>query len=446
LKEIASFRQGVETNAFALPVLGRIISNYFAFPWNRWQRRGSLDAYNFDREQRHPKKSSSEFLAEILGIKVLDNLDLDVVVRLKILAQELPVYVCMQYDSAFKDVRHGCHALTIDKVYPKEDGSREHILSLINPWDNQSRELYGTSDPAIKEAFYSVFIVDPKAHQERMYIADNPPLFKLVCQANSGPLKQLLPYLVRGLCRLFGEMPYLPELINPLTASERGRLYVYIAATSELKEDFINHVLDTFRHTRVVEIIIQHEPHSSLETYDILANIALNEKNSTVYHYLVNNNFDFALFLQVCNDQKDKFVRSLLHLEEQYYPISDVAKLRRIQSYIDKLGTGNEFRLSFSKGSVMLAPFIDQTTKNRFMLLHARDALRIIYDHADKISKFQFSFAKCVSTKEVAIHYKTLLSQVESMEQHPDLVEASRALSPKYSKRDPSIVSVTSRN
>ncbi len=444
LDEIASFTRGVKTNAFALKVLERIISNYFAFAWNRRERRGSLGAYNYNEKERHPKKSSQDFLAELLGIKAV-NLGLSSAIRLKKLAPRLPVFVSMQYGSAPQAGRRRFHALIIDTVFPGDETPEKYTLSLINPWNNQLREDHSSEATAIQKANYSVFITAREAHQELVYIANNPTLFELVCQAKSDPPITLLPNLVGVLCRLYREMTYLPELINSLTASERRRLYVHIALTSELKEGFIEHVLYTFGHTRAVEIIIQHEPQCSRGTYDILANIALNEKNSTIYNYLVKNNFDFPLFLQTYYEQKGKFVKAILHLEEQFYPPGGVAKLRRITSYIEHLGEEQEFKRSFSKESIMLAPFIDQATKKQFMLLRAREALRIIYYHADTISKFQFSFAQCASTNESDLHYKKLLSQVESMEKHPDLMEASRAILVKDMQADPKIVSATTK-
>lgn len=175
LEEIVSSDQGVKTNALALAVFERIVSHYFAFGWERRQRRGSLDAYNADKLLRHPRKSSAEFLGKIVGVKVLDELDIDLVIRLKILASEVPIYVAMQYNRSSKDERHSTHALIVDEIHPKDAHPGEYTFSLINPWDNQKRELYSSDDVVIRDAFYSVFIVDPEAHRERMYIVCNPP-------------------------------------------------------------------------------------------------------------------------------------------------------------------------------------------------------------------------------------------------------------------------------
>lgn len=252
-----------------------------------------------------------------------------------------------------------------------------------------------------------------------------------------------MPDLIRHLCRLHEGMPYLPELINSLTILEQSILYIHIALIPEEKEDFIGYVLNRFHYARLAEIIIQYEPHCSLRANNALASIALHEKNSIIHDYLVKNDFDFPRFLMLFEDSKDGYVNALLSLEEQFYPLSDIAKLKRIQDYIDRLCTKNELKLPFDG---VPAPFVDQETKKRLITLHTREALRIIYDHADKISKFRFSFNQCRTISEVERRYRALLFAVDIMVRDPELVEASQSLrSVDKNNGDLSIVGATAK-
>lgn len=441
LDEIATSGLGARTNAFALAVFERIMSHYFASGWDRRERRGSLGAYNAHKTEWHPGKSSVEFLGEVLGLKVQTNISLDLVIRLKILSPSLPIYVAMA--SPTPDDLDSSHALILDEVYPKNGCPGEYNIRFINPWDNQKRDVYSSNDAVVRESIYNVVVVDREAQEQRMYIVNNPPLLNLICEARRSFSTRLTPALTKHLGELYAEMPYLPELIKTISDTDKRRLYTHIAVNSESKENFISYVLSKYSHASLAEIIIQHEPKCLRDANEKLAHIALKEKNSRIYHYLVRNNFDFLSFTLLLGDSHGQYVQALLHLEGQICPLSDIHKLRRLQSYTDKLFVKDLPELVHGK---VHSPFTAQEIKAQFISLCAREALRIIYDHADIISKFSFSFKHCRTIEEVESHYKALLSKVESMRLHPHLLEATQSLiTVSQNNDDPSIVVATTK-
>lgn len=140
LQEIENEAGGVKSNSLAVKILERISAYYYVGNWSPLRHLASVEAHNI--ANRHDT-TSTKFVGALLGFKTHDypGTDFKRILTLQQFDPTPAVYISMAY--GHKDAYgkfHGRHALRLKSWEEVNiNGKNIYRLSLINPWDNQSR-------------------------------------------------------------------------------------------------------------------------------------------------------------------------------------------------------------------------------------------------------------------------------------------------------------------
>ena len=227
LDEIDTATDGVETNSLAVKILEHLSSYYYVSNTTSSRRRTSTSAHN---ALVRYNGSSTIFVAKLLGLYAHDQHDFDEIIKIKMICPDQPIYISMwPHGGVFR------HALRIEKIIPDQDRPGEYSFVLVNPWDNQSREVYYLADLRRRHCHFSVFVLEPQKYGlirmllksaealGRIVFAD-PELQQMVLRIQTllGPSfsQQDIEYCVS----LYQENGQIPGIFNRLNAFEQQSL------------------------------------------------------------------------------------------------------------------------------------------------------------------------------------------------------------------------------
>lgn len=341
LLQILATPNGVKSNADVIPIFEHIVSYYYAFPWNRKKRRGSVSAHNVDEESRHPGMSSARFMGKLLGLSVEEQLTIDNIIKLKTISQDssFPIYVSMVMNPAAPcppGKPMPSHALKLEKVFPSTMQAGDHDFYLVNPWDSEKTEIHSKKDLETKYGKFCIYVLNPKRHALAMTllqldilkakeIYDKQILFNILCE------DEIDDVILLDQFRDFShQFDYLLELLLQLSSSTRRKqLYVLESFTKGIKDKFLEDLLVLFPYLSLAKIIIAREADCSIACKRSLAGIALRSKNQEVYDFLVKRNFSFCDFLYSNLQEINSFLSSINQLEKVHGEES-IARLEKI--------------------------------------------------------------------------------------------------------------------
>lgn len=260
LKAIDDARGGVQTNALALKILERISSYYYTSEWSNEDLLASIVAHNI--RARH-STSSTEFVGKFIGVEAHDTRNLGEIIKLKIINPAQPVYISMSYGRPDQyGIIHSRHALRIDRVIKKSDGTYDFVL--INPHNNTKREIFKLDDIKKRNYRFSVYNTNAQNHELTKvllicptavghYVFQNPQLHQLLInQQARGPLnKDIVNYFYN----VYRSIPYFESLLNKLSSDDVNTLLDSILLSQGDKDKFINLFIQMIPRLELLSII-----------------------------------------------------------------------------------------------------------------------------------------------------------------------------------------------
>ncbi len=187
LQRIDQDKNGAQTNALAVKILEHIVSYYYNNTWA-----DNLEQSIFAHDNREINLTSSAFIGKLFDLSIQDYYakDLDLVIKLKLINPNQPIYLSMKYGA--KDEYgniHGRHALVVKEIKVDPNNQKSWIVSLINPWNNTQIEDHSLNDIKIKTPRFCIFNYDQNHNQqlllnfsiaELQYIYQHPNLFQII--------------------------------------------------------------------------------------------------------------------------------------------------------------------------------------------------------------------------------------------------------------------------
>ena len=164
LKEIDALEYGVQTNSLAVKILEHITPYYYSSDWVSSGPFADLLAHSFTERF---DKTSTGFVAKLLGLGVYDSYDIDVIIKLKIIHPEQPIYISMA--SCASDLEK--HSLRIKSIVPKGTGDYEFIL--VDPHDNLSETIFTFAEIIKRNPRFCVFSLAKEAAERQHRKIDN---------------------------------------------------------------------------------------------------------------------------------------------------------------------------------------------------------------------------------------------------------------------------------
>ncbi|MBL7481560.1 hypothetical protein [Legionella bononiensis] len=244
LKVIDEAWGGVDTNALALKIIERISSYYYTGEWPNENPLASIAAHNIP--SRH-SMSSTAFVGKFIGVEAHDTHNIDDMIKLKTINPAQPVYISMSYGRPDRyGVIHGRHALRIDKVIQKSNGSYDFVL--INPHDNQKREIFSLEEIQKRNYRFSVYNTNTQNHeltqvllkcstQVGSYVFQNPKLHQLlISQHTRAPLNV---NTVNDFFNVFRSIPYFESILDVMSPGDENKLLDCILLSQGDKNKFI---------------------------------------------------------------------------------------------------------------------------------------------------------------------------------------------------------------
>ncbi|HAT8182056.1 TPA: hypothetical protein GDG03_06320 [Legionella pneumophila] len=339
LKEIDDSKKGVQTNSLAIKVLERISSYYYTGDWDHTDESGSLTAHSI--RQRH-METSTRFVGKLLGIHAEDTEEMDAIIKLKLMNSREAVYISFAYGEPDANGKiHERHALRIDKVVPKTNGSYDFIL--VNPWDNQKQETFSLEELEKRDCRFCTFSLNQQRYEitrillknpieQGQYIFANPELFTLLLQMQKLSLLSDAKN-IQACINLHKQMSYLPSLYNSLTSDEQKKLIQGIVDTTGDKAKFTKHLITNVPRLDLIKTIFQNEPLED-KTENTIINLALEAKKKHSPARIVFEDLEFFTLIMNRAIHHKANVRGCT-LEQA----KKLIESKMINFYFDNLGT-----------------------------------------------------------------------------------------------------------
>lgn len=234
---------------------------------------------------------------------------------------------------------------------------------------------------------------------------------------------------------LLSKISYLPDLISGLASEDRSAMYLHICGTDESKETFVSSLLFKFPYVWLGEMIVRNEDHCTPRASRNLASIALREKSHKIYNYLIEQQFNFGVFISSQGDEINNFLNAIVTLER--HTTNGNLKLARINRYIEEM---NAHKVKYNSKFRVFKSVIERATEYALHRLKTTQSELLISDVLVKIDDFYFSFHQCRSRKAATTHQINLFNQLDMLVNSPELKETNRLLGFKKDKQHPSVV------
>ena len=265
LKKIDDSVDGVVTNSLAVKILERISSYYYIGTWDHTDLSASLKAHSIS--QRHAE-SSTLFVGRLLGISAKDSEDINKIIKLKLMNPEEAIYISCAY--GVPDLHgkiHQRHALRIDKVTLRPDG--EYEFSLVNPWNNQKRELFTLTELKKRDCRFCTFNTNQQKAELAsillknelvlgQYIFANPDLFPLLFQMQKTNLLASADN-IQSCITLHQQMPFITSIYNSLLPTDQVKLIRCIVDARGDKESFLKLLITNIPRMDLLTSILQND-------------------------------------------------------------------------------------------------------------------------------------------------------------------------------------------
>lgn len=250
LREIDHASEGVKTNSLAVKILERLSSYYYKQDWGYssaspgLRRVNSVSAHNL--KNRYDDKSSI-FAAKLLNVSATTSTDIDTIIKLKMLFPEYPVYMGMDYGKpdAYGKI-HTSHALRIDKILPDRHNPDNYYFVLVNPWNNQKREMFSLDDIRHKNCDFCFFQTNPKQYEYIQKLLTRPILLNTLCQIkklNTAFSPQEIEYCIL----LHQHRPEFPTIYTSLSSASQWAFISYLStAKSDLGHQSSQEIIHSF--------------------------------------------------------------------------------------------------------------------------------------------------------------------------------------------------------
>ena len=306
LKVIDEAWGGVQTNALALKIIERISSYYYTGEWPNEDPLASIVAHKI--RSRH-SMSSTAFVGKFIGVEAHDTKNIDDMIKLKMINPAQPVYISMSYGRPDQNgVINGRHALRIDQVIQKSNGSYDFVL--INPHNNQKRETYSQDEILKRNYRFSVYNTNTKNHeltqvllkcstQVGHYVFQNPQLHQLLINQHSRAT--LNEKTVNDFYNVYRNIPYFESILNVLSSDDENKLLDCIVLSQGDKEKFIYALIQMIPSLELISIIYTKGTDLDFKTISNL----LGDKSSEpiVRQSLKNSDFLSLVIETACRDK-----------------------------------------------------------------------------------------------------------------------------------------------
>ena len=341
LHEIDVSTDGVLSNSLAVKILERLFSYYYEPEWDIAPLQASLFAHNIS-EKRY-EGTSTAFVGKLLGIEIHEHNDIDEIIKLKSICPDQAVYISMSYGNPdqFGKV-HTRHALRLDKVIPTPGVPGEYQFYLVNPWNNQTTEVYSLAHISTNNSRFCIYKTDPEQYKltqlllnlpvaQGQYIATQPELLNIIGQA-----KKLYPALnsqhIEKFRTLHQQVPYLPTIFNSLSVAQQKTMMNCIFNDYLNKNNFITQLLIQIPEKALLKNIIGNDPAFFVQYGPVLADRSLFAMDFELYDCLLENGFDFMTHLTTTVN-KDLALTNLMLMEKSRIPLN-IVKLKEIEEYV----------------------------------------------------------------------------------------------------------------
>ena len=159
--EIEGFKDGVQTNCLAVKILEHITPYYYLNDWDHSKPFGNISAHMLNHRF---SSSTTAFIGALLGIETFEEEELDVLLKLKTISPEQPLYLSMRWGNADKLGNiHDRHSFRLKQIIPKEGRDPDFIL--VNPQDNQSEMTISFADLKSRKPRFCLFGANKAKHE-----------------------------------------------------------------------------------------------------------------------------------------------------------------------------------------------------------------------------------------------------------------------------------------
>jgi hypothetical protein len=288
MDEIDQSSDGVMTNSLAIKILERLLPYYFTSEWKHSapkrvksaegiERSISIDAHH---EESPFTVSVSKFMGSLFGMKSHDCSDIDLIIKIKELFPLQPIYIEINYlkkDAYGKD--HVRHALRVDQISMTSSGESTHYsFLLINPWNNQKKEIFSYEAILQRNCRFSIFQTNPKQFEWITSLLQSPEMLKTLTQIKYKN-SSFSPLDIDYCLLLFKQSVDLPAIFKSLLLSHQFALMAYMA---EAKKDIGLHPI-----AEIVSKFSQKANELSQDSQRQVANTILNASVKKINQYTV---------------------------------------------------------------------------------------------------------------------------------------------------------------
>ncbi|RYB30339.1 hypothetical protein D7227_14995, partial [Legionella pneumophila] len=252
IQEIDQTTDGVKSNSLAIKILERLSSYYLASDWNPNLPLASIVAHNGSKGSKRHNETSTKFVGQLLGFMAHDTRDIHEIIRFKTTAPQEPVYISIKYGEVDSNgVRHGRHALRLDRIIPNPKSAGGYDFVLVNPWNNQLKETYSLDEIQQRKCRFSIFSTKPYKNDLKPYehdlkeklfkvyqklgkkIFDNDKLYQMILKMSEVNGKLLDLRTISKCVKLYERISGFPNLFAALSLSEQKAMISYVDLESK---------------------------------------------------------------------------------------------------------------------------------------------------------------------------------------------------------------------
>ncbi len=432
LEEIDS-PSGVKTNSLAVKIIEHLSSYYYVEDWSHKDDMNSILAHNLVK--RH-KVSSTKFMGYLLGIKIADQINIDLVIKLKTFVPDYPIYASMNHGKKdeFGNI-HGRHAFRIKEVIPNSSSPGGYDFIFVNPWNNQKKEIYSLNDIKSRKPRFTLFDTNPTMTRIALIlvkVSENsaqctPQLFNLLLELDAFKPGLNEEEVKRNLM-LYKKMPQMILFFNNLQSHEKRNFLKHVYDANGDEDSFLASLLSDISCLKIPELLRLNNGRLGPKITQIAVSICFNEKNNELFGLL--NRVDFLEQINNTSLSKDVFLRNLieLHLNQ---PNIAIEKLNEIVIYIkqyNKDHTSSPITVDFSEEAVFKLA-IDKAVNEKTH--HERDKENQRKEIEEGLVRYYFSDRNHSITRAGGLrslfelhHYpKELIEKIDSHEWVPELLK-----------------------
>ena len=418
LREIDRSAKGVVTNSLAVKILERISSYYFKRKWgesaphqhHRLHRVTSLTAHNLkDRFDG----TESLFVAKLLNIGAFSLHNIDTVIKLHTVFPEYPIYIGMDYGKRDAYGRmHSAHSLRIEKITPTRFfGRGDYRFVLVNPWDNQRREILNLPDLRQRGCDFCFFKTNAYRYELILTLSRLPDLLNMICEIKeiNGSLS---PKDVEYCIMILRYRHSLPAIFRSFSLHDKQTFIAYmLTAKSDLEHRPPQEIVRLFDE-KIDEIQLVHQ-HQTID-------------NANAY---------IASFVQQINRLAVRFSASHTLVAVDAMSKHLIARLDGLSQYDLEL-TIAERNLGLTRG-IHHQSIIEAIARKMQEIHHTAHQQRFNLRHAQttidtciaELNTFQASFDTSATFQEIERRHITLLSQIDDIvAAFPDILFAASTL------------------